>query len=1178
MLYLLRLRYRATCLLSLSLICWCLNPLQGQSGDRPNIIFILTDDQRFDALGYAGNKLSQTPEMDQLAKAGTYFKTAIVTTPICAASRASIFTGLHERTHLYNFQTGPIRPEFMETAYPRVLRESGYYTGFYGKFGVNYGSLDQLFDTYESYDRNNRYPDYRGYYYKTLDGDTVHLTRYTGAKALEFIDQAPGDRPFCLSLSFSAPHAHDSAPDQYFWQTEQDAMLADGDVPGPDLGEDRYFEALPAAVREGFNRTRWHWRYDTPEKYQHSVKGYHRMIAGIDREIGKIRAQLEKKGIADNTVIILMGDNGYFLGERQLAGKWLLYDNSIRVPLIVYDPRVRQHRDVEDMALNIDVPATMLDVAGVDRPASWQGQSLLPVVTGKARGLDRDAILTEHLWEFANIPPSEGIRTDDWKYFRYVNDRSSEELYDLSKDRKEINNLAADPTHRAKLNEMRDQLENLIDRYADPYSGTPTGLTVEYIRDPAYTTINDPEPEYGWILPAAAGAQSAYQILVASSREKIDQRQGDVWNSQQVRSNASVNVSHGGTALQPNTTYYWTVRIWDQTNRTSEYAEPQSFTTGNFQGMISSGNWFEEEHLAPVAVTETGRGSYFVDFGKAAFGTLRLNYRAPKSDTLVIRLGEKLENGRIDPKPGGTIRYQEVKMAVSPSQKEYRVELVPVERNTSGAAVLLPDSFGVIMPFRYAEIERAATEIGADDLRQEAYFYYFDEDESRFQSSDTLLNQIWDLCKYSIKMTSFAGLYVDGDRERIPYEADAYINQLGHYGTDREYAIGKQTIEYFMEHPTWPTEWLLHTALLFYQDYQYTGDTELIAKYYDELKHKSLMELAREDGLISSFSDKVTDEYMGKLGFADVSNRLRDIVDWPPAQKDTGWKLSTPEGERDGHEMLPINTVVNSFFYENMRIMAEFAALLNKPDEQLYFEYMAAQVKRVINDKLFDPEKGMYVDGEGSAHGSIHSNMMPLAFGIVPEPYVQSVVDYVKTRGMGCSVYGSQYLLEGLYRAGAGQYALDLMRATDDRSWWNMIQAGSTVTLEAWDIRYKPNLDWNHAWGAAPANIIPRYLWGVRPETPGFGIVRIQPQLGDLNQSAITVPTIRGTIEGTYTRVNNRVQRYEITLPGNTFANLVLQANPNDAVLLNGEPVNLAFGSIRLEPGVNQIELRINSF
>jgi alpha-L-rhamnosidase len=121
-----------------------------------------------------------------------------------------------------------------------------------------------------------------------------------------------------------------------------------------------------------------------------------------------------------------MGDNGYFLGERQLAGKWLMYDNSIRVPLVVYDPRVKKHQDIDLMALNIDVPATILDLAGVEKPKSWHGKSLMPVVTGQQKSLNRDTILIEHLWEFENIPPSEGVRTADWKYFRYVNDKSWE--------------------------------------------------------------------------------------------------------------------------------------------------------------------------------------------------------------------------------------------------------------------------------------------------------------------------------------------------------------------------------------------------------------------------------------------------------------------------------------------------------------------------------------------------------------------------------------------------------------------------------------------------------------------------------------------------------------------------------------------------------------------------------
>ncbi|HET8735490.1 MAG TPA: sulfatase-like hydrolase/transferase, partial [Pricia sp.] len=183
-------------------------PLSGQMDNsnvrpnKPNIIFILTDDQRFDALGYAGNKLISTPEMDKLAKEGTYFKNALVTTPICAASRASILTGLHERTHRFDFSSGDIHSAYMKASYPTILKNNGYRTGFYGKYGVSYNYMEKQFDEFESYDRNNAYDDRRGYYYKTLGNDTVHLTRYTGQRAMDFIERADASQPFCLSLSF----------------------------------------------------------------------------------------------------------------------------------------------------------------------------------------------------------------------------------------------------------------------------------------------------------------------------------------------------------------------------------------------------------------------------------------------------------------------------------------------------------------------------------------------------------------------------------------------------------------------------------------------------------------------------------------------------------------------------------------------------------------------------------------------------------------------------------------------------------------------------------------------------------------------------------------------------------------------------------------------------------------
>ena len=269
------LRHTTHYLLGLVILSVSWNGLvHAQQSNRPNIIFILTDDQRFGAIGYVGNPLATTPEMDRLAREGTYFDHAMVTTPICAASRASLLSGVYGRSHRFDFTSGPIAERYMTEAYPAVLREAGYRTGFYGKFGVEYSDKERLFDEYEVYDRNGTYPDRRGYYYKTLDGDTVHLTRYTGQQALDFVDRnADSGQPFCLSLSFSAPHAHDNAPEQYFWQAETDSLLRSYAIPAPALAAQTYFDALPEAVRQGFNRVRWTWRFDTPERYQHSVKG-----------------------------------------------------------------------------------------------------------------------------------------------------------------------------------------------------------------------------------------------------------------------------------------------------------------------------------------------------------------------------------------------------------------------------------------------------------------------------------------------------------------------------------------------------------------------------------------------------------------------------------------------------------------------------------------------------------------------------------------------------------------------------------------------------------------------------------------------------------------------------------------------------------------------------------------
>ncbi len=566
---------------------------------------------------------------------------------------------------------------------------------------------------------------------------------------------------------------------------------------------------------------------------------------------------------------------------------------------------------------------------------------------------------------------------------------------------------------------------------------------------------------------------------------------------------------------------------------------------------------FEIESISPVTIVKLNKGHYFVDFGKAYFGTLEILAKTSQNDSLTIHLGEKLsDQNHIDRNPGGTIRYQRLKLKLHDVDKRVAVSLVADKKNTKKGAIPLPESFGVVMPFRYAEIENLTIPIEKLQINQKVFHYQFNDEASHFASSDTILDSIWRLCKHTIKATTFTGLYVDGDRERIPYEADAYINQLSHYAVDSVYSIARRTNEYFLENPTWPTEWLLHTVMLFYEDYMYTGNTKALEKNYEKLKLKTLFTLERPDGLISSSSEKLTPDMLSELGFKNPKTKIRDIVDWPPDQKDTGWKLKTEAGERDGYEMVPINTVVNAFYYHNTVLMGHIAEALKKDREVTFWKQKSAKVKKAINEKLLDKNSGIYIDGEGSTHSALHANMFPLAFDLVPEEHLGTVINFIKSRGMACSVYGSQFLLEGLFKNGEEHYGLGLVTDTSsDRTWYNMIKIGSTMTLEAWDPAYKPNLDWNHAWGTSPANIIVRYLWGITPKTPGFEIAQIKPRMAHLEHSKIKVPTQKGCILGSFELIDKK-QTYELTIPEKMIAEFIPPYNTSK-VSINGVLQNI---------------------
>jgi arylsulfatase A-like enzyme len=429
---------------------------------RPNILFILADDLRWNALGCMGNTQILTPHIDRLARQGVLFKNHFVTTSICCCSRASILTGQYARRHGIGDFAKPLTDAQWAETYPALLRQAGYRTGFIGKFGVGNDRAIQAMGPRFDYWRG--LPAQGGnYFIEPGDPSRTHATARFGTQALEFLQgQAPG-QPFCLSISFTAPHARDQKPREFTPDDRDEALYAELAIPQPATANDAFFERLPKSVQTSEARKRWQGRFDSAEKFQRSTKDYYRLISGIDREVGRILTELATRGLSNNTVVIFTSDNGFALGDRGLADKWFMYEESLRVPLILCDPRqpaAQRGRTEDAMTLNIDFAPTLLEFAGLTPPAGMQGCALIPLMANARPGDWRDGFFYEHHFGPEIIPPSEGVRTDRWAYIRWVNENPPlEELYDVRADPLEAHDLAKDPEHATTLAQLRARWE-----------------------------------------------------------------------------------------------------------------------------------------------------------------------------------------------------------------------------------------------------------------------------------------------------------------------------------------------------------------------------------------------------------------------------------------------------------------------------------------------------------------------------------------------------------------------------------------------------------------------------------------------------------------------------------------------------------------------------------------------
>jgi arylsulfatase A-like enzyme len=449
---------RETCVaLAWLLVAMAGNPLRAEaSPSRPNIVFVLTDDQRWDSLGLTGNPVVKTPHIDRLAADGTFFPNATVTSAICTPSRACYFLGQYERRHGVNFNSGTaLTEEAWAKSYPMLLRAAGYFTGYIGKNhvpvgprGYDSGIIEKSFDFwYAGHGMLTFYPKRRHPIFKDAKTDTQVEVLEEGALSFmdperafiagaeAFLKKRPAEKPFCLTIAFNLPHNAGTSSmellpsDPELYRTTYRDQLATQPIPPTYVAKaDIRTPKLPPEVHAAQYRQRSYDYVNTEAALRERQIREYQTITGIDRMVGAIRAELNRIGATGNTVIIFASDHGITHGEFGLGGKALNYDSCLRVPMIVMDPRVpaaAKGQRSPALAQSIDIAPTMLEVAGVPAPPSMQGHSLRAAVEGRPFEGRRYAF-SENLWStyFGN-PRCESIRSAEWKYIRYfANDRT----------------------------------------------------------------------------------------------------------------------------------------------------------------------------------------------------------------------------------------------------------------------------------------------------------------------------------------------------------------------------------------------------------------------------------------------------------------------------------------------------------------------------------------------------------------------------------------------------------------------------------------------------------------------------------------------------------------------------------------------------------------------------------
>jgi len=455
----------------------------SQAGNRKpmNIIFILADDHRYDAMGFM-NKIKglQTPGMDRLAKEGVHIKNAFVSTALCSPSRASILTGQYAHTHTVVDNEAALPSNLV--FFPSYLQKSGYQTAFVGKWHM--GNTDDQpqpgFDHWISFQG-------QGVYYNptfNVDGKRIkqaegsYITDLLTDYALEWLNKTNKSKPFFLYLSHKGVHAefypakrHEGKytdvpvvcpPSMYLTATDSSKTYGIPTPPGSKVNT----RDIPNWVRA--QRYSWHgvdYMYHGTIKFDDFYRRYLETLQAVDESIERINNWVVSHGLKDNTMIVYMGDNGFSFGEHGLIDKRHAYEESMRVPLLVWAPgMVKPNSVMEQIIMNVDLAPTFLDLAGIAKPKQMQGFSFAEILGGKSVTWQRDKVFYEYYWEaaFPQTPTTFAIRTERYKYIYYNGIWDINELYDLQADPYEMNNLIRDPAYQQTGMKLRTELFNWL--------------------------------------------------------------------------------------------------------------------------------------------------------------------------------------------------------------------------------------------------------------------------------------------------------------------------------------------------------------------------------------------------------------------------------------------------------------------------------------------------------------------------------------------------------------------------------------------------------------------------------------------------------------------------------------------------------------------------------------------